>query len=143
MARIKAKDTKPELLVRKMAFALGRRYRLHVNSLPGRPDLVFPRDRKLIFVHGCFWHQHSGCPIARPPSSRLSYWIPKLNGNRQRDRTNARRLRRAGWSLLTIRECELREIERVRRRITEFLQDRSPGAPRQRASRRLGRALVS
>jgi len=121
MARIKAKDTRPEMIVRRIAFALGRRYRLHVSGLPGRPDLVFPRDHKIVFVHGCFWHQHAGCPVARMPASRLSYWRPKLEGNRKRDIANARRLRRAGWTLLTIRECELRNTERIRQRLSEFL----------------------
>jgi DNA mismatch endonuclease (patch repair protein) len=94
---------------------------LHARELPGCPDLVFPRDRKLVFVHGCFWHQHARCKVARMPKSRASYWKPKLEGNKRRDLRNARRLKRAGWSVLTIRECDLRHIDRVAVRLEEFL----------------------
>lgn len=121
MSRIRAKDTKPEMVVRRLVFAMGRRYRLHARHLPGCPDLVFAKDRKVIFVHGCFWHQHPRCKVARMPGSRLDYWLPKLEGNRRRDAQNVRKLRQASWSVLTIRECELRDIERVIRRLGEFL----------------------
>lgn len=121
MARISAKDTKPERAVRQLVFAMGRRYRLHVRSLPGCPDLVFPRDRRIVFVHGCFWHPHGDCPEARLPNSRLDYWIPKLEGNRKRDRRNKAKLRRDGWSVMTVRECDLADIPRVARRLARFL----------------------
>jgi DNA mismatch endonuclease (patch repair protein) len=121
MARIKSKDSEPEMIVRRLVFGLGRRYRLHLRKLPGCPDLVFSRDRKIVFVHGCFWHQHARCNVARMPRSRLSYWRPKLEGNRRRDLSNARRLRRSGWSVLTVRECELSNLERVAVRLAEFL----------------------
>lgn len=121
MALIRSKDTQPELIVRKLVWAMGRRYRLHVARLPGRPDLVFRRDRKAVFVHGCFWHQHARCAVARMPRSQLAYWKPKLEGNRERDRRNVRRLRRAGWRVLTIRECELNEIDAVGKRLKSFL----------------------
>lgn len=143
MSLIRSKNTRPEIAVRKMVFAMGRRYRLHVRNLPGCPDLVFARDRKLIFVHGCFWHQHAGCKIARMPSSRLSYWKPKLEGNRQKDRRNVDQLRRAGWSVLTIRECELRRAQRVELKLQQFLQPsskaRAKPAQRTRARRQLQR----
>jgi DNA mismatch endonuclease (patch repair protein) len=122
MARIKAKDTQPEMVVRKIVFGLGRRYRLHSRALPGAPDLVLARDRKIIFVHGCFWHQHAHCPVAKMPKSRLDYWRPKLEGNRLRDAKNLRRLRRFGWQVLTIRECQLSDVEDAATRIAEFLQ---------------------
>jgi DNA mismatch endonuclease (patch repair protein) len=122
MARIKAKDTEPEMVVRKIVFGLGRRYRLHSRALPGAPDLVLARDRKIIFVHGCFWHQHAHCPVARMPKSRLEYWRPKLDGNRVRDAKNLRRLRRSGWDVLTIRECQLSDVEGTATRIADFLQ---------------------
>jgi DNA mismatch endonuclease (patch repair protein) len=124
MAVIRSKDTQPEIAVRKLVSAMGLRYRLHVADLPGRPDLVFRRIRKIVFVHGCFWHQHARCKVARMPRSRLAYWRPKLDGNRKRDLRNARRLREAGWKVLTIRECELNEIEVVARRLKTFLKAR-------------------
>jgi DNA mismatch endonuclease (patch repair protein) len=120
MANIRSKNTMPELVVRKLISAMGLRYRLHVASLPGRPDLVFRRDRKIVFVHGCFWHQHTRCKVARMPKSRLAYWAPKLERNRDRDLRNVRRLRSDGWSVLTIRECQLRDAERVKERIDRF-----------------------
>lgn len=121
MSRIRSRDTAPETAVRRLVLEMGRRYRRHARELPGCPDLVFARDRKLIFVHGCFWHQHAGCTVARMPNSRLDYWLPKLEGNRRRDLRNARKLKRAGWAVLTIRECELVNIERVAHRLREFL----------------------
>lgn len=124
MATIKAKDTQPEMVVRKIVFGLGRRYRLHSRALPGAPDLVLARDRKIIFVHGCFWHQHAHCTVAGMPKSRLDYWRPKLEGNRLRDTKNMRRLRRSGWAVLTIRECQLSDVQRTVTRLTEFLQER-------------------
>jgi DNA mismatch endonuclease (patch repair protein) len=132
MARIRSKDTAPEMAVRKMASAMGRRYRLHVRKLPGCPDLVFARDRKIVFVHGCFWHPHARCSVGHAPASRVDYWAPKLEGNRARDQRNQRKLRRDGWAILTIRECELGEVERVRRRLAEFLapvRNRALGGP--------------
>ena len=95
------------MFVRRLVFALGYRYRLHVSGMPGRPDLVFSGRRKVIFVHGCFWHRHARCKLARLPKSRLEFWIPKLDANRRRDRKNVRALRRKGWAVLTIWECGL------------------------------------
>jgi DNA mismatch endonuclease (patch repair protein) len=132
MARIKGKDTHPEMVVRKLVFSMGRRYRLHVRELPGAPDLVFPRDHKLIFVHGCFWHPHGRCSRGHVPVSRLEYWKPKLEGNRRRDSRNRRRLRRAGWTLLTIRECELSDLSRVKRQLAAFLSSRPRRLPLKR-----------
>lgn len=126
MSRIKSKDTQPEMTVRHLVHAMGRRYRLHVGSLPGCPDLVFPRDKKLIFVHGCFWHQHARCPRAKPPRSRGEYWTKKLERNRMRDARNVSALRRQGWRVLTIRECQLLQIDRVERRLEKFLGAASP-----------------
>ena len=95
------------MFVRRLVFALGYRYRLHVSGIPGRPDLVFSGRRKIIFVHGCFWHRHAGCALARLPKSRLEFWLPKLDANRRRDQENVRSLRREGWAVLTIWECDL------------------------------------
>ena len=109
MALIRGTDTKPELRVRSIVHGLGYRYRLHVPKMPGKPDLVFPKLHRVLFVHGCFWHRHLGCSLARLPKSRLNFWVPKLTENRQRDIRNAGRLRRAGWKVCVIWECELSE----------------------------------
>lgn len=120
MSRVKSRDTKPEMAVRRLVFSLGYRYRLH-GRLPGRPDLVFAGRRKVIFVHGCFWHRHRGCPNCRLPKSRLEFWRPKLEANRKRDGANQRRLRRLGWSVLVVWECELSDATHLTNRIRKFL----------------------
>jgi DNA mismatch endonuclease, patch repair protein len=122
MRGIRNKDTRPEMIVRRLVHGLGYRYRLHASDLPGRPDLVFRPRRKVVFVHGCFWHQHPGCPNVRPPRSRLRFWRPKLDGNRLRDEENLRRLREAGWSVLVLWECELGEASALADRIVTFLE---------------------
>src|ERR1700733_1884015 len=109
MARVKSKDTGPELKVRRLVHRLGYRYRLHRNALPGTPDLAFPKRRKLIFVHGCFWHRHESCALARLPKSRADFWLPKLEGNKTRDARNVDSLVKMGWEALTIWECELND----------------------------------
>lgn len=106
MALVRAKDTKPELRVRKLLHAMGYRYRLHVRSLPGRPDLVFPGKRKAIFVHGCFWHRHRCAMGDRLPKSRIGFWRDKLESNRVRDRAVLRELTTLGWTVFIIWECE-------------------------------------
>lgn len=121
MRRIRKIDTKPEIVVRRMAHALGLRFRLHRRDLPGTPDIVFPRHRKIVQVHGCFWHQHEGCRLARQPKSRLDYWLPKLARNMERDRTAAEQLAALGWEALTIWECETRAADLVRARLAAFL----------------------
>lgn len=107
MASIKSQDTKPELAVRRALHALGLRYRLHVRSLPGRPDLVFPKWGAVLFVHGCFWHGHS-CYLYRPPSSREAYWGPKIAQNVERDARNVQALTVLGWRVGVVWECALR-----------------------------------
>ena len=121
MARIKSRDTEPELIVRKMVFAAGYRYRLHREDLAGTPDLVFPRLRKIVFVHGCFWHQHN-CPAGRIPKTNLDYWVPKLERNTLRDQENLRALKANGWRCLVVWECQLRRPSQVRRRLVQFLE---------------------
>jgi DNA mismatch endonuclease (patch repair protein) len=123
MARVRAKNSRPELAVRKIVFALGYRYRLHARALPGCPDLVFRPRRKVIFVHGCFWHRHSNCALARMPKSRVDFWTTKLEGNRNRDERNKRSLAREGWKVLTIWECQLRDTTRLAARIRRFLDE--------------------
>lgn len=121
MARVHAKNSRPELFVRKLVFGLGYRYRLHANDLPGHPDLVFRRLRKVIFVHGCFWHRHTSCALARLPKSRLDFWVPKLEGNKKRDEKNRRALAKGGWKVLTIWECQIRGAGKLATRVRRFL----------------------
>lgn len=124
MRLIRSKDTKPELAVRRALFALGYRYRLHAAQLPGKPDMAFPSRRKAIFIHGCFWHRHSGCKKTRTPKTRLEYWEPKFAANVARDARNQAALRAEGWRFLVVWECELLDIERAVRRIVAFLERR-------------------
>src|SRR5438046_816449 len=113
MGAVKSKDTTPELIVRRLVHAMGYRYRLHVASLPGNPDLVFPRMRKVIFVSGCFWHRH-GCGRCRIPATRRGYWVKKLERNAERDERVQRALRRQGWRVLVIWECQTLLAKRSR-----------------------------
>jgi DNA mismatch endonuclease (patch repair protein) len=112
---------KPEVAVRRLVHALGFRFRLHCRKLPGSPDIVLPRHRKIIMVHGCFWHLHDGCREGRVPSTRREYWQPKLARNRARDAANLRALRGAGWSCLVMWECETKQSDALARRIKAFL----------------------
>jgi DNA mismatch endonuclease (patch repair protein) len=121
MSLVRSTDTKPELLVRTIAHKSGYRYRLHVSKLPGKPDLVFPRLRKIVFIHGCFWHRHHACALARLPKSRLDFWVPKLTQNHERDLKNIAKLRRAGWRVKVIWECEISKIDRLEKRLRAFL----------------------
>jgi DNA mismatch endonuclease (patch repair protein) len=120
MRRVRSENTKPEMLVRRLVHAMGFRYRLHRKSLPGCPDLVFSTRHKVIFVHGCFWHGHR-CEAAKLPASNAEYWQAKRNRNVARDRRNLRSLGRIGWRAFVIWECELRDMERTRKRLLKFL----------------------
>jgi len=121
MGLIKNKNTVPELKIRRLVFRLGYRYRLHDNALPGKPDLVFKARRKVIFIHGCFWHRHK-CSMGRLPKSKTDFWLPKLEQNRLRDLDNLKRLEELGWSTLTIWECQLNE-DNLEERIKKFLDE--------------------
>jgi len=121
MSRIRSKDTKPEMHMRRMVHALGYRYSLHRRDLPGAPDMVFPSRKKVILVHGCFWHQHKGCIDGRLPKSREDYWLPKLRRNVERDRRNIRKLRRSGWKVMKVWECEVLGSENLQKRLIQFL----------------------
>ena len=123
MASIRSQNTGPEMVVRKLVHGMGFRYRLHCDSLPGKPDLVFRSRKKVIFVHGCFWHRHSAksCKLARLPKSRLDFWAPKLAKNRNRDRRVKSELRNSGWEVLTIWECQLKNLGSLSRRVQSFL----------------------
>ena len=123
MSRVRSRNTKPEMLVRRMAHEMGYRYRLHRPDLPGSPDLVFPARRKVIFVHGCFWHRHPDptCRLARLPKSKLDFWGPKLETNRNRDERNLALLFGLEWDTLEIWECQTKDRELLGARIREFL----------------------
>jgi DNA mismatch endonuclease, patch repair protein len=122
MALIRSKDTKPELLVREIARSCGYRFRLHVSDLPGKPDIVFPKRKKVIFIHGCFWHRHPGCALARLPKSKLDFWVPKLTKNRRRDLRNIAKLRRDNWRVAVVWECQLKKPDSLEKRIKKFLE---------------------
>src|ERR1700728_3053068 len=113
MARVRSKDSKPELVVRKLAHRLGYRFRLHRKDLPGTPDLIFPRLRKVILVHRCFWHQHKGCRSATIPQIRQAYWLRKLARNKQRDLETLRSLSNSGWSTLVVWGCEIQDARKL------------------------------
>lgn len=121
MSRIRSRNTSPEMVVRRLVHGLGYRFRLHVPSLPGKPDIVLPRLRSIIEVRGCFWHQHPGCIDAHIPGSRVEYWGPKLERNQQRDKENGRSLRKLGWRVCVVWECETKTAANLLRRIARFL----------------------
>jgi DNA mismatch endonuclease (patch repair protein) len=123
MRSIRGKDTRPEMIVRRVTHHLGFRYRLHKKDLPGSPDLVFSSRKKVIFVHGCFWHDHR-CRVGRHPKTRPAYWAMRFEKNRKRDIRQVRKLRRAGWKVLTVWECELADVSALSKRLRSFL-----GAP--------------
>ena len=122
MSRIRGRDTKPELRVRRIAHGLGFRFRLHRRDLPGCPDIVFPRYRAVIQVHGCFWHRHPECRLASCPKTRVEFWKKKFERNVQRDRRNERALTDLGWRTMVIWECETKDTKAVAARIESFLR---------------------
>lgn len=121
MSLIRGKGSEPEMKLRRLVHGMGFRYRLHVKALPGKPDLVFPSKRAVIFMHGCFWHRHKGCKLARLPKSKLEFWKPKLEQNRKRDLRHLQLLNAMAWRVLVIWECELADVERVSLIVREFL----------------------
>lgn len=125
MSRVKGKHTGPEMIVRRAAHALGLRFRLHRKDLPGRPDLVFPRHKVALFVHGCFWHRHPGCRLASTPKSRTEFWQAKFDANVARDAAAEEALRAAGWRVVTVWECETRNEVAM----FEILRRAMPGLP--------------
>ncbi len=115
MRRIRSKNTKPELIVRKILFSNGFRFRLHRSDLPGKPDIVLPKYKTVVFVHGCFWHGHGGCKYFVVPKSRTEWWLNKINRNKELDEINAGKLQAMGWKVIQVFECELKkgEVERM------------------------------
>ena len=128
MRRIRKTDTKPELIVRSLIHRMGYRFRLHRRDLPGTPDLVFPGRRKVIFVHGCFWHQHACLLGSKQPKSNRNYWLPKLARNVERDAVGQRELVALGWTAIAVWECQTRDAASLARRIAAFLEDSTPPA---------------
>lgn len=120
MSRIKGKDTSPELIVRSVLHSMGYRFRLHVKTLPGRPDVVLPKWRTVIFVHGCFWHRHEGCKFAYTPKSRLEFWLKKFDENVKRDATQRAKLKAAGWKVRVVWECQTGDREALRKRLARM-----------------------
>jgi DNA mismatch endonuclease (patch repair protein) len=121
MARVGQKNTKPELIVRRLLHAMGRRFRLHRRDLPGTPDIVLPAAKKVIFVHGCFWHRHTGCPKSTMPKTRKEFWVDKFDRNVERDRRKDTELRQLGWNVCTIWECETRDLGTLELRLRMWL----------------------
>jgi len=121
MSRIGGKDTKPELIVRSLLHRMGHRFRIHRTDLPGNPDITLPKHKKVIFVHGCFWHGHIGCPRAKRPSTNEEFWQKKLDKNIQRDGENTARLVALGWTVLVIWQCEVKNLPKLKRKIENFL----------------------
>ncbi|WP_435307301.1 very short patch repair endonuclease [Pseudomonas chlororaphis] len=122
MGRIRARDTKPELAVRSQCHSMGLRFRLHRKDLPGSPDLVFPKHRLCLFVHGCFWHRHHGCQYAYTPKSRLEFWLPKLARNTERDKENEAALVALGWRVMVVWECETRNKQALQNKLSGIIE---------------------
>ena len=127
MQSVGTRDTGPEMTVRRLLHGLGYRYRLHAKKLPGKPDIVFPRRKKAIFVHGCFWHGH-GCSKGQPPKSRRDYWEPKLTANKARDAAQVSALQTLGWSVLTVWQCETTVSRTLTKRLVRFIEGRPKSA---------------
>jgi len=123
MSRVKSKNTTPEMAVRRLVFGMGYRYRLYDKRLSGKPDLVFPSRHKILFVNGCFWHGHEGCRYARLPKTRVDFWRAKVERNRTRDQENIASLQADGWKVLTVWQCELKDIEKLTDRLYDFIEN--------------------
>lgn len=124
MSKVHSKDTGPELTVRRLIFRMGYRYRLHVASLPGKPDIAMIGRRKVIDVRGCFWHGHEGCKHGRVPKSRRDFWVAKIARNRQRDTQNISSLQNKGWRVFVVWQCELKDLELLKTRLYAFIESK-------------------
>ena len=124
MSLVKSKDTKPETAIRQRLYRLGYRYRVNRKDLPGKPDLVFSQFRKVVFVHGCFWHGHDNCSYGRLPKSNLDYWRPKLERNKERDAENIQCLLEMGWEVAVVWQCELKDMDAVVAKLVDFLESK-------------------
>jgi DNA mismatch endonuclease (patch repair protein) len=122
MSRVRGRNTRAEVDVRRLLHGMGYRFRLHCAELPGRPDIVLPRFRTVVFVHGCFWHRHRSCKKATTPSTNQRFWHDKFEANVKRDRRNQHRLRRMGWKVIVVWECEVRDEERLKAKLERRLE---------------------
>jgi len=123
MSSVKSKDTRPEIIVRKLLHSMGYRFRLHRKDLPGTPDIVLPKYKKVIFVHGCFWHGHEGCPRAKLPKTNMEFWDAKITKNMTRDAEAMQILSQTGWKSLVIWTCEMKDLEQLSKKIRDFLSN--------------------
>lgn len=123
MSRIGGKDTKPELAVRSLLHNLGYRFRLHRNDLPGKPDIVLPKHKKVVFIHGCFWHGHADCPRSKRPTTNTKFWHEKLDKNIQRDKLSIDNLKELGWTVLVVWTCEVNSALKLKNKLLSFLKD--------------------
>jgi len=134
MRRVRSTDTTPEMRVRSLLHKLGFRFRLHRSDIPGKPDIVLPKHHAVVFVHGCFWHRHQGCPQATTPASRQEYWLPKFSRTVARDRRNQEELRQKGWNVIVIWECETKDLARLTAGLLKILDRNELFAWREQAS---------
>ncbi|WP_273281740.1 very short patch repair endonuclease [Pseudooceanicola atlanticus] len=133
MSAVRGRDTKPEMLVRRLLHSMNYRYRLHRKDLPGHPDVVFGKRKKAIFVHGCFWHRHEGCKKATVPKTRADFWAEKFSRNVERDHEVESKLAEMGWQTLTVWECETKEVGVLQGKLRDFLEaEKLPAAERER-----------
>jgi len=122
MSRVSGKNTKPELVVRSLLHNMGYRFRLHRNDLPGEPDITLPKHKKIIFVHGCFWHGHIDCPRAKRPATNKIFWREKLDKNIERDKATVYKLKQLGWDVLTVWTCEMNDTDKLKNKLLSFLE---------------------
>ena len=122
MSRISGKNTKPELIVRSLLHNMGYRFRLHRNDLPGKPDITLPKYKKIIFVHGCFWHSHTNCPRAKRPTTNIKFWREKLDKNLERDKACLNKLKESGWNVLVVWTCEVKDTDKLKNKLISFLE---------------------
>lgn len=123
MSRVSGKNTKPELVVRSLLHNMGYRFRLHRKDLPGTPDIALPRHKKIIFVHGCFWHDHADCPRSKRPTTNQKFWHEKLDKNRERDRSSINNLKELGWDVLIVWTCEVNDTLKLKNKLLSFLEN--------------------
>ena len=122
MSRVSGKNTKPEIVIRSLLHNMGYRFRLHRNNLPGKPDITLPKYKKIIFVHGCFWHGHVDCPRAKRPTTNQKFWNEKLNKNIERDKITIKNLKQLGWDVLTVWTCEVKDTELLKKKLLLFIK---------------------
>jgi DNA mismatch endonuclease (patch repair protein) len=121
MSCIRGKDTKPEHIIRSLLHQMKFRFRLHRKDLPGTPDIVLPRHKKVVFIHGCFWHGHTGCKRSKRPTTNKGFWNRKIDGNIRHDRSSRRQLKAEGWSVLVLWQCQLHDEEKIKKKLIKFL----------------------